>query len=532
MALLPQKKKPQDTIQPISLPAPKQATNKDIYAVNQTPPVNRPTGDFRATGGLMSPTNVQQYGKTGEEPIYGIGPQPGQTGDQMARAPAPAGGMPPKPGVPLTGGGEVSSSVPGTAPAPGGEVVAQPMPPKPTDGQGKPVIPGQVPTTDFTPAPIDTGDYTGVQSGEQLQYDPSEESLVANQITGLLDPDSPLMRKAIAQSQGYAASRGLQSSSIGGEIAMSSMIDKALPIAQQDAQTFNQAQSQQWQEQADINAENLSREHSAAMADKEGTIQNQLQNNQLGWQGAEKATDREFQSQMQDLQYRQQLGTLDKQQELQLAQMERSASLQTDRDAILQNYQVELNNLQNDQRWKELSAQIGSQMEQQTRGFDQQTRLEYGNAQGTAINAAMQAIGMAMQNPNMTAEQQQEAVNQIMGSLQSQANQLAIIYGAAPEPSLPADGVGPVQPGTGLGPPTDPGTDLVVPPDVTPPPATGPTQPGGSGDPANPKQGDTNEQGQTYYGGGSSSGYYVAPGWYPKRGGGGGGGNRPAQQQR
>lgn len=444
------------------LTAPKKAANKDIYPKYQTQPYN---------------------------------PQAASDAGQHAGNRLPSGLLGKQP-QPITNQSATSE----TAQAPKAVTPQARMPQQPTGGQSTTMLPGDIPKTDFTPADLDTGDYSGVKSDKVLQYDPNDKSLVANQITGLLDPESAIMKKAKSQAAEYAAKRGLQSSSIGGEMALSAMIDKAMPIAQQDAQTFNQAQSQQWQDQAKIEADNLAREHSAAMADKQGTIQNQLQNNQLGWQGAEKATDRQFQAKIQNLQYQQSLGTLDKQQELQLQQMERSNELQLGRDKILQGYQVELNQLQNDQRWKELTAQLGSQMEQQSRGFDQQTKLEYGNAQSSAINTALQSVGMAMQNPNMTPEQQEAAVASIMGTLQSQANQLAVIYGSGA-------GTGGQQPGdsTGI---SNPNPPLITPPvQVTPPVITTP----GSGN--QPVEGDTNNQGQTYYGGGK----YAQAGWYPKQ---------------
>ncbi|MGI2045932.1 hypothetical protein [Shewanella oncorhynchi] len=501
--------KPVQTIQPVGqLPAPEKPTNKSIYPVNQTLPVNKQadtgtqyqgqqatmTGNVDQEGfGLLG--KAQRYSKNGTEPIYNIGPK---NANAVSDAPNP---VPPMPGAPQTGGKEGSAwgtpkptanqtTSPATPASPANDANAQYQVASPPAVQNN-YVPSQyqsvtgdavanapkanIKDNTFTAKEYQNVGTNGVTSDKQYQYDPRNESLVQNQITGLLDPNSEIMRKAQAQAQGYNAARGLQSSSIGNEVALSSMIDKALPIAQQDAQTYNQAQSQQWQTQAQLDQTNLKNQQDASMADKQGAINNQLQNNQMDWQTGEKNTDRqfqaeledlkykqqlgtldaqgkqrlqelnaqqswqtgennvnrEFQTQLEDLKYKQQLGTLDKQQSLQLAQMERSAQIQTDRDSILQNYQVQLNDLQNDQRWKELTAQIGSQMEMQVRGFSQQAKMEYGNAQGQAVNAAMQAIGMAMSNPNMTAEQQKAAITNIMGSLQSQANMLAVIYGAS-----------------------------------------------------------------------------------------------------
>lgn len=472
--------KPVQTIQPVGqLPAPEKSTNKPIYPVQATNKqeatmtgnIDREGFGFDGSGtssgiGLLGKA---QYSKDGTEPIY-----------HTTSAPNP---VPPKPGAPQTGGSEGSAW---TAPKPTeSPTTNNPATPVADPNAQYQVATPQAAQSSFVAKDFQSDANTGVTSNTQYQYDPRNESLVQNQITGLLDPNSDIMRKAQAQAQGYNAARGLQSSSIGNEVALSSMIDKALPIAQQDAQTYNQAQSQQWQTQAQLDQANLKNQQEASMADKQGAINNQLQNNQMGWQTDEKNTDRQFQTQLEDLKYKQQLGTLDKQQSLQLAQMERSAQIQTDRDAILQQYQVQLNDLQNDQRWKELTAQIDANFETQTRSFDQQTKMEYGNAQSTAVNAAMQAIGMAMSNPNMTAEQQKAAIANIVSTLQSQANMLSVIYGAS---------------------------SATPPPLVTPPASTGNT---GSTSGSTGTTGNTGSTGTTVGGGGS-----------------GGGTTRPAQQQR
>jgi len=141
---------------------------------------------------------------------------------------------------------------------------------------------------------------------------------------------------------------------------------------------------------------------------------------------------------------------LDKQQSLQLAQMEKSASIQTERDAILNKYQVELNDLQNDQRWKELNAQIDSQVSLRQMELGHDMKIQYGNSIGDATNAALNAIGLAMNNPNMTKEQQSAAVQEIMNSLNMQTNMLGILYGAIPAPA----------PGTSTGTNTGPQTGI------------------------------------------------------------------------
>jgi len=60
---------------------------------------------------------------------------------------------------------------------------------------------------------------------------------VQGQLKSLLDKSNPLMQRAEYKGRDYANSRGLLGSTMGAEAAQAAMLDAALPIAQQDAQT-------------------------------------------------------------------------------------------------------------------------------------------------------------------------------------------------------------------------------------------------------------------------------------------------------
>lgn len=251
--------------------------------------------------------------------------------------------------------------------------------------------------------------YTGVQGSTDKQYDPRSESLVQNQLTGLLDPNSALMKRAVSQTQEAAAGRGLQSSSIAAGAGMGAMIDRALPIAQQDAQTYGNAQQLGWQQNFTSEQNNLNREHDANMFDKNAT----------------------FQAQMQDLQYRQQLGTLDYQGQQQLQQMERSAQLQQQRDHLMQQFDfnkmdkafvqdLEKTKLQFDYNTEMFEKQVGAQ-----------AALDYRNASTSAYNSYLEQVASVYSNPNMTPEQQAAGVAKLQQLFQQQQSALQAIYGFA-----------------------------------------------------------------------------------------------------
>ena len=431
---------------------PEKSKNKNIVPVKK----DLPGFGFDGKGGDVGITNTghTQYSTNNtpidEQPLYHGGPNPSPYPHRPAVSDGPAAGRPGGLLNPDKITPQQSVSRNNYQPTPYQSVTQQAQANAPQANLSQPdyVADGRL----------------GVTSDKQYQYDPRADSLVENRITGLLNSDSALMRKAIAQGNAMAANRGLQSSSIGQEIALSTMVDKALPIAQQDAQTFNQAQSQQWQAQAQLDQANLKHAQEATMMDKSLYGQNQLQNNQA-----------QQQAELEQLKHLQSLGKLDAegaqrmqelntQLEFQAKQLDRQQELTLQRDAIMNQYQVELNELQNNQRWKELTAQLSTQMEMQLRGFDQQTRIEYGNATSTAVNAALAAIGMAMTNPEMTAIQQREAVNQIISSLQSQTNILSVVYGIT-------------HGGDNVEPP-----DIGLPnPPVNPPPPPSPGGPGSGG---------------------------------------------------
>lgn len=289
-------------------------------------------------------------------------------------------------------------------------------------GQDATTNASNIPQTAFTPNEYVSDGYTGVQGNTDFEYDPRDESLVQNQITGLLDPESALMRKAIAQANGYSASRGLQSSSIANGVALSTMVDKALPIAQQDANTFATADQTGWQNSFTAEQNNLNRSHEASMFDKQGQLQVDLQNNQYSYQNSQSNADRIQQYEMQQLQHKQNLGTLDKQ-----------AEIQQKRDELMNQFdsmKMDKNYLQDLEKtkltWEHDDAVF-------TRNLDGQVALEYKNASADAYNKYLEQVAMIFSNPNMTPAQQNAGANHLKNMFESQRQQMQIIYGVANE---------------------------------------------------------------------------------------------------
>lgn len=72
----------------------------------------------------------------------------------------------------------------------------------------------------------------------KVGVDPGKQT-VQGQLAGLTDPNSQINARAISQAQQDASKRGLINSSIAGTAAQAAVLDKALPVAQQDAQMYS-----------------------------------------------------------------------------------------------------------------------------------------------------------------------------------------------------------------------------------------------------------------------------------------------------
>ena len=318
---------------------------------------------------------------------------------------------------------------------------------------------GAMQTTAMQPTSTDGGQ----QQYQQQPYNPRSDSLVENRMTGLLDPNSDLMRRSIANSQSFSASRGLQSSSIAAGAGQAAMIDRALPIAQQDAQTHSQADQLGWQHNFQGNQNQLDRTHQQSMQrdqqqwqsgenalgrDFQRELQHLQHQQSLGlldaqgqqrlkemefqqsWQSGENSANRQFQEQMQHLQHQQSLGLLDAQGQQQLQQMERNSQLTQERDRLLQQFQsanmdkqylqqLELTSVQFEQSMNELSVRLSADQDMQMRNSMTQLQSNY-----------LAQVGMIMSNPNFTTpEQIGNALESLQSVFNSQQSQLQAVWG-------------------------------------------------------------------------------------------------------
>jgi len=135
------------------------------------------------------------------------------------------------------------------------------------------------------------------------------------------------------------------------------MIDRALPIAQQDAQTYGNAQQLGWQQGFQADQNNLAREQDALMFDKQGNLQTQLQNNQFSFENTQQNANRTMQAEMQQLQYLQSLGLLDAQGAQRMQELNAQQGFQAGENQANRQMQAELADLQYGQQMGLLDAQ-------------------------------------------------------------------------------------------------------------------------------------------------------------------------------
>lgn len=221
-----------------------------------------------------------------------------------------------------------------------------------------------------------------------------DASNVNDQLGATLNQGGLLMRMAQSKGQGMAAQRGLGNSTIGIDAAQRAMVDAALPIAQQNAQQTHQLVMQDDSQSFTAGQADLDRKQQTSMLDK-----------QQSWQGGQNALDRQQQLTMQgndfsnqsklnqqqaqlqerrdQLLYQQQLGTLDKQSQLELKQLDaqlknqttlndqqfgqqkelnqQQAYLQAERDTLLNKFQQGILDKEGQQRLTELNQQFQNQ---------------------------------------------------------------------------------------------------------------------------------------------------------------------------
>ena len=195
---------------------------------------------------------------------------------------------------------------------------------------------------------------------EQTTFNPAAnyvdeaKSTVAGQLTSLLDQNSAYVNQARQQATEQASGRGLLNSTIAANQGQRAAIQSALPIAQQDAQTWANAQSAQ--QQAEYGQETIKTEaivsgalveQKAAIQQKQTELNNAFQARMQGMDAQNKVWAADFQNQ-----FNQGMQQLEQAHQQQMLSMEldsnAATALQEQSAMIMQNYQVSVENMLQD----------------------------------------------------------------------------------------------------------------------------------------------------------------------------------------
>ncbi|WP_429169034.1 hypothetical protein [Aeromonas rivipollensis] len=233
-----------------------------------------------------------------------------------------------------------------------------------------------------------------------------DASNVNDQLGATLNQGGLLMRMAQSKGQGLASSRGLGNSTIGIDAAQRAMVDAALPIAQQNAQqSFASGQSA------------LDRQQQLTMQGND--FANQTNQANLN---AKLTQDRD------KLLHQQELGTLDKQGQLQLQQIEAELKSQT----ALNNQQNAFNSAEAAKGRQQQLTMLEKQFGQETATLAQQvaanTHGMYLSAIDTAMGSYNERYAALMADNTMTSDAKRTMLNNMKNELNSTLNMYQKLY--------------------------------------------------------------------------------------------------------
>jgi len=203
--------------------------------------------------------------------------------------------------------------------------------------------------------------------GEQVDFKDSSEYIkpsatVAGQLSSLLSSDSKYIQQARLGAQEQAQERGMLNTSMASGAGEAAAIQSALPIAQQDAQTFATSQQMKQGKEYDVEYAKSQALISSEMVEQEAKITAENQKIQNTFNVQMTSADANQKVWLADLQsvYNKDLQTLQFQQEQLLADQNFSAvtaqGIRDSSSAIMQNYQISVENLMTDPDFLQLGA--------------------------------------------------------------------------------------------------------------------------------------------------------------------------------
>jgi hypothetical protein len=248
---------------------------------------------------------------------------------------------------------------------------------------------------------------------------------VQGQVNSILSKDSPLMQRARTMATQQMAQRGLVNSSMAVGAGTAAMIDRATPIAAQDANTYNTVASENMgakNRAAEFGAGQLNQfslqkgqqEFVAGQAELDRSQQTNLQANQQQFQAGQASLDRSQQTNLQTAQQNFQSAQSALDRALSTAQQDKSLAAQQALQQAQQNFQGAQADLDRAQQTNIAGMNISAQQAlQQSQQNFQGTQAGLDRAQQTSLQMSQQQFQssqQAIQNDfNMRLQQLQES---------------------------------------------------------------------------------------------------------------------------
>ena len=252
----------------------------------------------------------------------------------------------------------------------------------------------------------------GIGGGSQTSFDATD---VNDQMGKTLNKGGLLMRMAQSKGQQIASSRGLSNSTIGIDAAQRAVVDAALPIAQQNAQQNWTTGENSKDRSLQLTMQGNSFGHDKDMAGINFTNQTKLNQQQNTFSAGQSALDRQQQTSILDKQQSFQSGqsALDRNQQLtmqgnefknQSALTNQQAQLQEKRDQLLWQQQLGTLDKQGQLELQQLDKQLSNQQTLNTQQFGQQKEL---NTQQAYLQAERDTLQNKFQQGILDKEGQQ-----------------------------------------------------------------------------------------------------------------------------
>lgn len=234
---------------------------------------------------------------------------------------------------------------------------------------------------------------------------------VEGRLEGLLERGNPLLRQARNRAIRFAASRGMQNSTLAAQAGEEAFISQALPIAQQDATTFS-----------DRAALNMTERNKFGLQEQGGSIQSRLQKEQGDINSRLQQEQFEFELQLSDRNFQ-------NQQKLMVEEyaQRRGLSVQESNQEL-----ARLNRI-HEQTLEQIRVKAGVESGEKNEDFARQLSAGYLNAVSQRQAAASAEIQSIYQTQGLSSSQQRAAVNAAYSRFQTDVDLLASYYRSAPQ---------------------------------------------------------------------------------------------------